>query len=336
MSFRINNREIVNSSRVLSSNELKLSSGGSLVVSEIGGTVYGYNSGGVTSPASINTIDKFPFATDAHATNVGVITGKRYGSGGNSSSTNGYSLGGFDLETSLTLNAIDRFPFAVNANATDIGDLRSTNRLGASQSSTVSGYISGGSGLYPTNSVQIDKFPFASNSTITVNVGSLSQGRIYSAGHSSRVSGYTSGGQSWPSGPPRSNRIDKFPFASNSSASFVGYLSTEKANGIAGQSSDVAGYSSGGYTPTLASNTIEKFSFASDGDASNIGNLYIGRAELSGQSSTVAGYSSGGFSPSPSGYTNVIDKFPFATDAGSTDVGDLSGSPRGLTAGHQI
>jgi hypothetical protein len=88
---------------------------------------------------------------------------------------------------------------------------------------------------------------------------------------------------------------------------------------LTGQSSNVSGYSSGGYIPTpTTSNVIDKFPFATDANATDVGDLTTVRSRVAGQSSTVSGYTSGGSS------SNVIDKFPFASNANATDVGDLS------------
>ena len=74
--------------------------GGSIVISPGGASPtpggggasnFGYTSGG--SP-STNTIDKFPFASDANATDVGDLPGsENAGAAGQSSSTHGYSSG---------------------------------------------------------------------------------------------------------------------------------------------------------------------------------------------------------------------------------------------------
>jgi hypothetical protein len=49
------------------------------------GTVAGYTSGGFSPPGNLNTIDKFPFATDTNATDVGDITAQQRGPTGQSS-----------------------------------------------------------------------------------------------------------------------------------------------------------------------------------------------------------------------------------------------------------
>jgi hypothetical protein len=213
------------------------------VVGQSGGDVSGYTSGGTTSPptARSNVIDKFPFAADANATDVGDLTLARAQSAGHSSTVSGYTSGGWRAPTPPSIpnnytNVIDKFPFASNANATDVGDLTGTNSLRVActgQSSSVSGYTSGGynrrdpqvpAPLSPiTGTTIIQKFPFAIDLNAT-DVGNLSIFRAFSAGQSSTVSGYTSGGVSV------STVIDKFPFATDASATDVGDLTAYMTN----------------------------------------------------------------------------------------------------------
>ena len=92
--------------------------------------ISGYTSGGQDTGVTVsNVIDKFPFSTDANATDVGDLSVTRYNVSGNSSTTNGYTAGGFTPP--LRSNVIDKFPFASDANATDVGDLLSTLEKGA-------------------------------------------------------------------------------------------------------------------------------------------------------------------------------------------------------------
>ena len=67
------------------------------------------------------TIDKFSFAADANATDVGDLTVARFSSAGQSSATSGYAAGGGGAPARV--NTIDKFPFASDTNATDVGDL---------------------------------------------------------------------------------------------------------------------------------------------------------------------------------------------------------------------
>ena len=55
------------------------------------GKVSGYASGGFAPPTISDTIDKFPFAVDNNATDVGDLTQVRYGPSGQSSKISGYS-----------------------------------------------------------------------------------------------------------------------------------------------------------------------------------------------------------------------------------------------------
>lgn len=195
----------------------------------------GYNSGGYTgpsgSPPGTNVIDSFPFATDGNATDVGDLTVVRHEASGQSSSTHGYTSGGYSPPaggSGTFSNVIDKFPFATNANATDVGDLTnftepafpSMSQGATGQSSITFGYHSGGG---PNTTNKIDKFPFSSDSNST-SVGTLTSARQRSTGQSSTLSGYTSGGISTPGVDV--NIIDKFPFATDGNATDVGDLLT--------------------------------------------------------------------------------------------------------------
>ena len=297
---------------------------------QLGGTVSGFSSGGYTSPftpaSSRNTIDKFPFATNANATDFGDLSQARIQVAGQSSETDGYTSGGtFYSPTTTHVNTIDKFSFSSNVTATDVGDLTISREGPSGNSSTTNGYTSGGrdtllSVYYNT----IDKFPFASNANAT-DVGDLSATKSWVSTSSSFVSGYIAGGYA----NPTINVIEKFPFASDANVTDVGDLTIVKEL-ASGHSSTTNGYTSGARspaTPTFTSNVIDKFPFASNANATDVGDITVARYAAAGQSSTSSGYTSGGTVFSPSGVMyNIIDKFPFASNANATDVGDLSQS----------
>ena len=137
----------------------------------------GYTAGGYGPvPAgfgNVDIIDKFPFSSDANATDVGDLSQARRIAAGQSSQSNGYSSGGFP-----SFNTIDKFPFSSDANATDVGDLSVTRSGGSGQSSTTNGYTSGG---LPGYSNVIDKFPFSSDGNAT-DVGDILNDRYSTAG----------------------------------------------------------------------------------------------------------------------------------------------------------
>lgn len=284
------------------------------------GTVSGYSSGGFAgSPvASQNTIDKFPFATNANATDVGDLTAARHAGVGNSSPASGY------FSASNSVNTIQKFPFATDTNATNIGSLLNSYGSGASgQSSSTHGYVSGGSvpAVGVVNTIQ--KFPFATDTNAT-DVGDATTTFNQRSGQSSFVSGYATGGFYGPDTiPSLINTIDKFPFATDSNATDVGDITVTR-RGQAGQSSTVSGYTTSGYRgppENIRVNTIEKFPFATDTNATDIGDLTRLTDFSTGQSSTVSGYTSGGENGPPQ---NNIDKFPFATDTNAADAADLT------------
>jgi len=194
---------------------------------------YGYVSGSsAVSPNPLSTsatdvIQKFPFAADENAIDVGDLSDRRSDAAGQNSSDNGYTSGGQNGGPAIK-NVIDKFPFASDANASDVGDLTVARRYAAGQSSTTHGYTSGG--YFPVDRDIIDKFAFASDANAS-DVGNLTVARDGVSGQSSTTHGYTSGGQP-PAG--RVNTIDKFPFTSDTNASDVGDL-TQLTDFAAGQ-----------------------------------------------------------------------------------------------------
>ena len=85
-------------------------------------TVSGYSSGG-EAPPSVDTIQKFSFAADGNATDVGNLTQARSLLAGQSSTTFGYTSAGLAPAAPQPQPTVDKFPFASDANATDVGDL---------------------------------------------------------------------------------------------------------------------------------------------------------------------------------------------------------------------
>lgn len=95
--------------------------------------VSGYVSGGQQIPpfVSLNIIDKFPFATDTNATDVGDLSQSRLGPSGQSSMTHGYTSGGQGSEPPFpgVTNAIDKFPFSTDGTvASSVGNISSARR----------------------------------------------------------------------------------------------------------------------------------------------------------------------------------------------------------------
>lgn len=330
MAFKSSGTTILDDSRNIT---VKSSDTNSLLLglSPAQGFTSGYLSGGGTLPGipstNYNVIDKFPFANNSNATDVGDLTLTKNSGIGTSSSAHGYNAGGFPVFPTR----IDRFPFATNTNASNVGTLSEGRDGGGGQSSTVSGYGSGGvsPNLSPIIRNTIDKFPFASNGAAT-DVGDLTQDRWAATGQSSTTTGYSSGGF-FP--PNYLVTVDRFPFSTDANATNVGNLTVGRYF-AAGQSSDTSGYASGGYKfPSV--NVVDKFPFSSNANATDVGDLTVSRSAASGQSSNTHGYTSGGHTGGPNTVTNVIDRFLFAADINATDVGDITVS-RSRSVGHEV
>ena len=309
-------KEIIDANNNLTVDEIRAGSIAQAFLGFGANASHGYAAGG--NPFS-NVIQKYSFASDANATDVGDLIINRNRSSGQSSSTSGYASGGASPNPAsppplVDTNAIEKWPFATDTNASDVGDLTESKQYPIGQSSTASGYVSGG---FP-NLNTIEKFPFSSDANGS-DVGDLTVGRNEGGGQSSETDGYFSGGS--VSGTSQ-NAIDKFPFSSDANATDVGDLTQARMRFAGGQSSDVSGYSSGGLPAFGQPNTniIDKFPFSSDANATDVGDLTQARGYSSGTSSSSSGYAAGGFAPPE---VNTIDKFPFSSDANATDVGDL-------------
>ena len=287
-----------------------------------GGTVSGYTSGG-HAYNKVSTIDKFTFSSDANATSVGNLVQQRYSLTGHSSSTHGYSTGGFFLNNNYPHDTIDKFSFTVDGSATDVGDLTRPTRHMAGTSSTTHGYISGGATNANIHALafidNVGKFSFSTDGNAS-DVSTLSEAVHDNTGITSDNYAYSASG--YGAAYAAISHIDKMDYASDSTAVNIADMSSTREGLEGSQSSTTHGYCTN-------ANGIDKFSFSSDADATDVGTLSVVRSQVAGQSSTTHGYASGG-----AGDSNVIDKFNFSTDGTATDVGDLT-EGRNSPAGHQ-
>lgn len=278
------------------------------------GSSTGYQLGG-KGPTTYNTIDKWPFAADENATDVGDLTIARSYIGGHSSSTHGYASGGY-----YQYNTIDNFPFASGGNASDVGDL-TIGRTSVGHSSQTHAYSSGNA--YSESQDIIEKWPFASGGNAT-DVGNLLTAAWYNAGISSQYYGYNAGGVN-PNDDP-TNVIQKFSVTADGNATDVGNLTVAREVPT-GTNSDTHGYTAGSTNPYYGAGTtvIDKFPFATDTDATDVGDVTNRGNGSNGQSSTSSGYLAGGYGAPPSpAYKNIIEKYSFSSDGNATDVGDLT------------
>ena len=75
-----------------------------------------------------DTIDKFSYATEANATDVGNLVVARAQGSASSSTTHGYMCGGRNLPSNVLFNEIEKHSFTTDGNATDVGDMLSVGQ----------------------------------------------------------------------------------------------------------------------------------------------------------------------------------------------------------------
>lgn len=169
---------------------------------------FGYKNGG--HGANVNK-QRFAFAANTTATNVGNLSTHHHQGGGSQDLTHGYSQSGYNQPENADITQIDRFAFASTVDSVDCGDV-TVGRGGIDNavSSTTKGYLVGGysigSGGY---SNIIDSHTYASSIT-AADIGDLAQTNQGNGAAGSTDYGYAFGGQ-----PPATlNNIWKFSYAS--------------------------------------------------------------------------------------------------------------------------
>ena len=237
---------------------------------------------------------------------------------------------------------------------------------GQNRGGITSGYVLGGK-AWPSNSIPspqygsdfythepglntIQKFNFASTSNAT-DIGDLTENKATLSATQNATHAYACGGYDGPVFAPLgnvglSNKIEKFPFASEGNAIDAADL-TENKGGSAGAGSGTHGYVLGGNVigyyqnpdnspvttpPNYGTDRVEKFPFSSDANASDVADLADARHLGAGISSDVAGYIVGGILDRPgypfaagNGFTrDTMIKVPFASDNASAAFNQFS------------
>jgi len=240
-------------------------------------STYGYMAGHQTNAVNTNVIEKWPFASNSNATDVGNLSALVYGAIGASSNTHGYTQGGG--QSGPKINEIQRWSFSSDGNASDVGDMTGVRAHGASSMTETYGYSHGGQQVTPvgpTNVVNIiEKFAFGSSSNST-DVGDLNKGTNNCSGQQSETHGYSSGGSHYNTSDPYGHdQIMKYSFSTDGNSTDIANL-LENLNVTAGSSQTNYGYTSGGQfqdSPFPYRNTIQKFSFTTDGNSTDVGDL---------------------------------------------------------------
>ena len=259
-----------------------------------GGSQFGYCHGGTDLPnlsVYVDTIDKFAFATDSNATDVGNLNEGRSYMGGFHSTTHGYAISGQrgDYNDPGNWNGtrnIHKYAYASDGNATFVGDTVSPvgddDRIccGHVNAANTMGYAV----AFETANQTIQKISTVTDGNAVASIGTLHTGVAAATSACSASHGYIAGGHAaQPGGGSNlTNIIQKFSFVTDSNSTDVGDLAIGGARGwAAGSSSQTYGYIIGGGYPT-ALNVIEKFSFSTDGNTTDVGDLTVARYGLAG------------------------------------------------------
>ena len=293
------------------------------------GSNYGYVCGGGSDDFS-STIGRFQFPFDSGtASQVGSLSGHRYASSANNSSTYGYVYGGLSSSDNVWLSTIDRFQFPFNSGtASQVGSLSGGKGKGCSSANNCStyGYVYGGYS-FDNGSWQfstIDRFQFPFDSGTVSKVGNLSRDKYATSANNSSTHGYVCGGSSFDSDTMFSI-IDRFQFPFDSgTASKVGNLS-ESRGYLSANNCSTYGYVCGGDNGSSWFSIIDRFQFSFDsGIASHVDDLSESREWLSANNSSIHGYVCGG--TRGISVFSTIDRFQFSFNSGAaSQVGNLSG-----------
>jgi hypothetical protein len=301
------------------------------------GQVSGYTAGG---SGGTNVIDKFPFAADGNATDVGDLAGYTSSNGGGHSSiTHGYVDGGGNSATST----IEKFSLTSDGNSAFTGANLVYPLKSHSGSDTEDYAYVHGHGQLQSSYARIQRFSFSSDTDAT-DIGSASSHMVYAAGYTSNDYGYAAGGffDIYPYQPVSTATIDRYPFAASSSSAEVGYLYHPRtfAHGVSDPDNGYGYHCGGSSHPGHGGtpNQIQRFSFSSSSTSTDHSDLAYSTSAgpSSGTQSNASGYIQGGEAivGSPPATKNVIQKFPFANNSTGTDVGDLT-IGRSYASSHQ-
>ena len=224
--------------------------------------------------AYTDTIQKFSFAANANATDVGNLTVVHDHGTGHTDGTHGYNCYHFGMSGTATqpaiappVNAVDKFSFETDGDATDVGNMNVNQNQWGGLSSITHGYYGADTGV-PNGALagNINQFSFA-NATTATDVGDMIITANAAGGSMSETHGYFSGGSG-------TNVIQKFSFAALGNSTDVGdLLHTGHAPGSS--SSTTHGYNAGGWMGEQnPSNQINKWTTANDNNATDVGDLW--------------------------------------------------------------
>ena len=283
-------------------------SGGGASVELFQGEFFGYAHGGhQAGPTAYDRIDRWSYAADTNATDVGNLSTSSMGAAGTTDGLSGFAGGGSTAGYSQITN-IQRYPYTTaTEDAVGHGDLRvvTSTAGGASNIPGGYGYVMGGSSA---TRLEKQKFAFVSNTTAT-DAGDLSSARQSIAGAQDTTHGYAASGQN--ASQIDQTRIDRFAFASDGNSVDCGDVFKGRGGTDNGCCSLEHGYKAGGYASSGGyQDVIDKYTFAATCTSSDVGDLARTNQGNSANCSTTYGYAFGGQPPAT---LDTIWKWSFAS-----------------------
>jgi len=298
-----------------------------------GGRGRGVVMGGRNHPTAYSRIDLVEIATAGNTTDFGDLAfAMSGGSGGNSSSTRAFSVGGYNSTADALTTVMQYIIISSSGGANDFGDLRSTNTANGGGSNNTRGLLYGGNN------------PDFLSSIVQFNLQSLGNesdfGTVFEGLNIRNVATATSPTRALFGGGQQNAGVTSLiafrEIASGGTVFKFGDL-TYDASGHEKVSSSTRGIFGGGKAPSgpLCVTNMDFVTIASEGNGQDFGDLTEGRRNISGNSNSIRGtFAAGTTAASGTGNNvNTIDFITIASTGNAQDFGDLANPARSSNMG---
>ena len=291
-----------------------------------GGRGRGVVMGGRDHPTAYSRIDLVEIATAGNTTDFGDLAfAMSGGSGGASSSTRAFSIGGYNSDVGALTTTMQYIVISSSGGANEFGDLRNNNTANGAGSNNTRGLLYGGNNpIYLSSIVQFNLQSLGTESDFGTVFEGLAIRNVATATSPTRA---IFGGGDQNAG--QTSLIAFREIASGGTVFKFGEL-TYTANGHEKASSSTRGVFAGGKAaPTTVSN-IDFITITSEGNGQDFGDLTQARRNIAGNSNSIrATFAAGTTASSGTGNNvNTIDFITIATTGNASDFGDLANVAR--------
>ena len=289
-----------------------------------GGRGRGVVMGGRNHPTAYSRIDLVEIATAGNTTDFGDLAfAMSGGSGGASSSTRAFSIGGYNSDVGALTTTMQYIVISSSGGANEFGDLRNNNTANGAGSNNTRGLLYGGNNpIYLSSIVQFNLQSLGTESDFGTVFEGLAIRNVATATSPTRA---IFGGGDQNAG--QTSLIAFREIASGGTVFKFGEL-TYAANGHEKASSSTRGIFVGGKAPSgpLCVSNIDFVTIASEGNGQDFGDLTEARRNISGNSNSIRATFAGGTTASSGagvGNVNTIDFITIASTGNANDFGDL-------------